>query len=153
MSQPHIKTCIIYDIDGTLADISHRKHFIEGDVKDWASFNANCVSDEPIPEMVDRIKLDIEEEKHWVFLMTGRSAEYRDITEQWMTKHGIYHDGLLMRNEGDYRPDTEVKKQFGRLIQERGLEIIEVYEDRPSVIRMWRSIGVPVTDVGDGVEF
>ena len=31
--------------------------------------------------------------------------------------------------------------------------IFMVFDDRPSVIRMWRENGVKVVDVGDGVEF
>jgi len=37
----------------------------------------------------------------------------------------------------------------------RGLimDIVKVYDDRPSVIRMWREKGLEVEDVGAGVEF
>jgi len=29
---------VIFDLDGTLCDITHRLHFIEGDNKDWDGF-------------------------------------------------------------------------------------------------------------------
>lgn len=32
---------VIVDIDGTVADLSHRIHFIEGEKKDWDSFYNN----------------------------------------------------------------------------------------------------------------
>ena len=31
----------ICDIDGTLMNIDHRRHFVEGDKKDWKSFEDN----------------------------------------------------------------------------------------------------------------
>jgi hypothetical protein len=32
--------------------------------------------------------------------------------------------------------------------------VIGIFDDRPQVIRMWRyELGLPVFDVGDGVEF
>lgn len=34
-----------------------------------------------------------------------------------------------------------------------GLEILKVFDDRPSVIRMWRENGLLVEDVGNGEEF
>lgn len=30
---------VIVDIDGTVADLRHRIHFIEGEKKDWDSFS------------------------------------------------------------------------------------------------------------------
>jgi len=32
----------IFDIDGTLADVSHRLHYITGETKDWDAFFAAC---------------------------------------------------------------------------------------------------------------
>jgi FMN phosphatase YigB (HAD superfamily) len=39
---------IIFDIDGTLMDISHRKHFVDGDKKDWQAFKNATIKDTPI---------------------------------------------------------------------------------------------------------
>lgn len=43
---------IVFDLDGTLADITHRLHFIKDGNHDWDGFFAACVDDAPIPEMV-----------------------------------------------------------------------------------------------------
>ena len=43
----------IFDIDGTLMDINHRRHFVEGETKDWKSFIANIKYDIPNPPVAD----------------------------------------------------------------------------------------------------
>ncbi len=49
-----------------------------------------------------------------------------------------------MRKEGDHRPDTIAKKELlDRLIAE-GHQIAGVFEDRPSVVRVWRELGLTV---------
>ena len=43
----------IFDIDGTLADCSHRLHYISGENKDWDTFYKECVNDKPIMDVVE----------------------------------------------------------------------------------------------------
>ena len=38
---------IIVDIDGTIADCSHRLHYIKGEKKDWNSFFKAAGKDKP----------------------------------------------------------------------------------------------------------
>lgn len=42
---------LIIDIDGTLYNNDHRKHFIEQSPKDWESFHANHIYDQQ--EIID----------------------------------------------------------------------------------------------------
>ena len=43
----------IFDIDGTLADCSHRLHYISGEHKDWDAFYKECVNDKPIMGVIE----------------------------------------------------------------------------------------------------
>lgn len=45
--------CYLFDIDGTIADISHRIHHIKGETKDWRSFFAACDGDLPILHIIE----------------------------------------------------------------------------------------------------
>ena len=38
---------IIFDMDGTLADVSHRKHFVENNPKNWEAFYKAMINDKP----------------------------------------------------------------------------------------------------------
>ena len=59
-----------------------------------------------------------------------------------------------MRKEGDYRSDTIVKEEMYNQMLVDGYKPTMVFDDRPSVLRMWRELGsLTVIDVGLGVEF
>ena len=145
---------LLCDIDGTLADIEHRRHFVKEGEKDWKSFN------EAIPK--DKLRLEVWKEvldakkrvNCELILVSGRNSDYREETEDWLNFHlkGLEEiTAIFMRGSHDHRADTEVKKDFLDMIGKEN--IFMVFDDRPSVIRMWRENGVKVVDVGDGVEF
>ena len=152
------KPYAIFDMDGTLADCKHRQHFVrkpEGAddtwKKDWPSFNKNCVSDPPRQEVVDRL-LDHWGQGHEIVICSGRSDEFRPQTEAWLIEHKIPWDRLIMRKAGDSREDSIVKQEFLDHYLDK-TKCLEVYDDRPSVIRMWEKNGLKVHNVGEGVEF
>ena len=97
----------IFDIDGTLADISHRLHFIKKEPKDWKGFFEACSLDKPIPEVI-AVMNALQAAKHTILVVTGRSSEIRDETYRWLNKHSALHHGLYMRNEGDHRTDDQI---------------------------------------------
>jgi phosphoglycolate phosphatase-like HAD superfamily hydrolase len=43
---------IIFDLDGTLANIDHRRHLVEGPQKDWDAFFKACDKDIPNTQIV-----------------------------------------------------------------------------------------------------
>lgn len=45
--------CIIVDIDGTIANNTHRQNTLDTDPKDWDAFFSECHLDEPITSVVD----------------------------------------------------------------------------------------------------
>jgi hypothetical protein len=60
---------------------------------------------------------------------------------------------LLMRRDGDHRPDTVTKREHMAGLIEAGTKIEAVFEDRPSVCRVWRELGLTVFQVGSGEDF
>lgn len=145
---------IVCDIDGTIADASHRVHHVKGDgPKNWKGFFAEMDKDEPRTEVWDQVKRLSREEDVHIILVSARPEDYREVTEQWLRENNMDdYLTLIMRRKGDKRPDTDVKSD----IYERYLapyDIIRVFDDRPSVIRMWQEKGLTVEDVGNGEEF
>lgn len=134
---------VLCDIDGTLADGTHREHFLHGEKKDWQSYYALLSDDAPI----DIICRWIYAEKHerTVILVSGRPDTYQNETIAWLDKHGIGYDYLLMRSGGDKRPDTQVKADILKLLPKE--KIVCVIDDRPSVVRMWKENGLRVVSV------
>lgn len=143
---------IICDLDGTLCDVDHRRHFVMGEKKDWRSFYESMVTDTLRIDVHEQVEGQIEKHAAKLILVSARPETYREKTVAWLAEHGIVYDALYMRPEGDSRPDTEIKSE----IHDNHLNIYDikaVFDDRPKVIRMWREKGLNVIDVGDGVEF
>lgn len=143
---------VICDIDGTIADTAHRVHFLEGEKKDWKSFFGKMMSDPVREEVVAQIRT-LHESGHTIVFVSGRPDNYRAFTADWLTKNGIdFGFTLIMRRSDDSRPDTAVKEQiYDKFFADK--KVVKVFDDRPSVIRMWQSKGLNVVDVGKGIEF
>lgn len=129
------KKYIVFDLDGTLANIDHRLHYISGEKKDWNSFFEACHDDDIIESTVHLCRLT-----HTflggVVILTGRSETVREKTENWLKKYHIEYENLIMRPERDFRPDHEFKYEWAKNL---GFEKIWfVFEDRQSVIDMWK---------------
>ena len=136
------KDIIIVDIDGTVADITHRLHFLTGDVKHWDKFNA-AMSEDKAKETVLSIINVFEARGFCIWFKTGRFEKYRQVTEDWLIENEIHFDELTMRADGDYRSDFKVKQDMldGMHWSERA-RILCVIDDRESVVEMWRKNGL-----------
>ena len=145
---------VICDLDGTLADIRHRKHFVEQTPKDWKNFFAGIAADDLRMDVMDRVMAH-ENAGREVFLVSGRPDDTREVTEAWLEAKANgyrFYRTLFMRRAGDHRPDTDVKREiYDRYF--KGRKIVDVIDDRPRLVCMWRDLGLPVTDVGSNEDF
>lgn len=129
---------IIVDIDGTIADNTHRAHHVEGDEKDWPAFFAGMALDTPILPLCELVKQLAQH--NVIYFVTGRPAQYAVVTLQWIEEHiGKINFHLMMRQPNDYRPDYLIKKE---ILEEIGHVDLAI-DDRQCVVDMWRSQGVP----------
>ena len=143
---------ICFDIDGTLADLSHRVHYWRESPKNWNMFKSEMVNDTPI-EQICTIARTMHKKGHNVILCSGRSEDTRDMTEAWLAKHNIKFKKLYMRAEKDYRSDDIVKKELlDQIIIDWGQKPDIWFDDRPRVVKMLRENGVFVADVYQGTE-
>lgn len=149
------KGYLICDLDGSLCDLSHRLHFLkvpEGQKKDWKSFFEGIPGDIPRQDVLEMLKKYVEE-GYEILFVSGRPDTYKEITKEWIKKNfTLPYSGLIMRRAHDKRPDEEVKIGIYEKYL-RHYSIHAVLDDRPKVIRGWRSLGLNVIDVGGGVEF
>jgi hypothetical protein len=137
----------IIDRDGTLASVGFSRTFLEGDRPDWASFNACIPFDAPVPEVVELVRSAPEGVVR--IMTTGRSEDFRPQMSDWLHKHQIPIDLLLMRRSRDMRPDDVVKEEIYRTLIEPHFEVLRVIDDRESVCAMWRRLGLNLTQVVD----
>lgn len=145
---------VIFDIDGTVADTSHRLHHIRDEEKNWPAFFDAMVDDAPIEPLVHIARLILLSMFSRIYLVTGRPESHREQTVRWLEAVGIHPTGrvsLHMRKTGDYRPDYVIKKEwFDALPDEERSAISMAFEDRSQVVNMWRECGILVAQVADG---
>lgn len=140
------KLFIVCDIDGTLADLTHRLHYIipaDGGKKDWRSFNsdAEVMKDVPIGATVAVLRAFRKATDLSIVLLSGRNDVCRTGTETWLDIADIPYDALLMRANGDYRDDVVVKRELAESMSLTPENTLLVLDDRQKVVNMWREEG------------
>lgn len=140
--------CYIFDIDGTIADLTHRLHHIQKSPKDWRAFFGDCFEDAPIHHMCDLARILSCEVP--VVYVSGRSDEIRYETEEWLKQHRLWTGHLYMRTEGDHRPDNLVKSDLLAQMMADGWRPLMAFDDRNQVVNMWRENGIPCAQVAEG---
>ena len=136
---------VIVDMDGTLADVRHRLHFVEGRKKNWKRFFAGMHKDPPNAEIVDMVRRLAAD--HQIVIVSGRPDHYQQVTEDWLRRYDVPYKEIHMRPSGDHRPDHIVKREILDRLLSSGKKIELVIDDRPSVCDMWRECGLQVHQV------
>lgn len=139
-----MKEVILFDIDGTLADLRHRLHHIKKGEEDYTAFFDAMVDDAPIKPVLE-LAHHLSVSKDIIFV-SGRPDSHRQQTTEWLVKHCFHgfslKPRLYMRKAGDHRPDYIVKLEILNQIRADGWNPILVIDDRPSVVTMWRKQGL-----------
>jgi predicted kinase len=141
---------IYCDIDGTIADLSHRLNFVRGEgKKDWKLFFSTMPEDKPIMEIIHILRT-YKETGMKIVLCSGRPDDYRKQTEEWLNKHDIPYDELFMRYSGDFRQDNITKEVLLEYEILPKYNIFFALDDRQQVVDMLRSKGLKVLQVAKG---
>ena len=141
---------IIFDIDGTLVNLDHRVHFVKQDKPDWASFENGIKDDTIIPEMRSLLISIASDKNNRLIFCTGRKETTRGdtldqlnrITDGIKNLEPTTNFPLYMRSINDFRPDPDVKSDLYDQMLDDGFKPVIVFDDRSSVVNMWRSRGV-----------
>jgi hypothetical protein len=151
MNDPILQKSVLFDIDGTLANIEHRRAFLTKNPPDWKAFNAEMGNDVPNSSVVSLYNALWDANCYDLILVTGRSERSRALTEQWLTWNEIPFSRLLMRADQDFRADHVIKEELLDLLIIEGKEIAFTVDDRQQVVDMWRRRGITCLqcDVGD----
>lgn len=168
---------VIFDLDGTLANTAHRKHFVErngacvecggyafesmcpacdGTGKDrrkpdWNAFFRACVDDTPLERVAQLFRTLKAMHEIWIF--SGRSNLVEQETIAWLKQHNLVPDKLVMRVEGDYTADEVLKRAwYEELVYSQGgvVEVLYVFDDRDKVVKAWRELGLQCFQVAPG---
>ena len=164
------KNTVIFDLDGTLANIDKRKEFAtkSNGKLDWDVFFSSSnikldVPNEPVVKMAQMFA----ENGFNVVIFSGRNDRSFHTTRSWLTHNRIPFQKLIMRpdkflNWGDkiasgniatqemrFMPDEILKKHMLDLFVDIN-DVFLVVDDRQKVVDMWRSLGLTVFQVAEG---
>lgn len=134
----------IFDMDGTLADVSGIRHLLNGAGRFDAFHRASI--DCPAHQWVVDAAIAERAAGRAVLIVTARNARYRNVTAMWLALHAVPSDAMWMRGYRDQRPDFDVKAGILAKIRQR-YRPAAAWDDNPAVIRLWEQEGIPVTIV------
>lgn len=144
---------VIFDIDGTLADVIHRRHHRK--VKNQETYEAyisEMPKDPPIEPVVWMLKT-LSASGCRILIVTCRRECEREMTEEWFSKNGILglYEKMYMKSENDAdREDQDVKKEMLQKLREDGYNPYMVFDDRDGPVKMWRDEGIQCMQVNYG---
>lgn len=140
---------VVFDIDGTLANIEHRRHLVEAKPKDWKAFNDGMTQDKIHDDIVDLL-LIFHARGDKIILCSGRDEDYKAQTIKWMQENDIPFDALYMRKSKDRRSDDIIKVELLNQIRKDFGEPWMWFDDRDRVVNAIRDQGVRVLQVAPG---
>lgn len=142
------KNTYVFDMDGTLALVDHRRGLLDGERPDWHSFNKASLLDPP-NDAVANVLRALFDAGFEIWIVSGRSDVAELETRGWLTKHKVPFHQLLMRSASDNRADDVLKKEWALKYEFRA-NVLAVFDDRNSVVNMWRALDIPCFQVAEG---
>lgn len=128
---------VIVDIDGVLSDASQRQHFLnnlEGR-KDWRGFFGAVGDDQPlraVPALLELLDPELT-----VILLSARPAWVFEITLEWLDRHSIRWDLLVLRADDQYLGAAEFKRGVVQELLGRGFVIELAIDDDDAICEMY----------------
>lgn len=143
------KKIVLVDIDGTLSKVGDRIRCLQSSPPDWDTFYLRCGEDEPIQEVINIV--NVLKSFYRIVLCSGRRESSRSITEKWLAQNGIIDvSEILLRADGDFRHDAIVKPEMLEKAKIKLNDIAFVIEDRNSMVKRWRELGLVCFQPADG---
>lgn len=134
------KNAIIVDIDGTIAIMGDRSPY------DFTKVHEDKLY-RPLAAVLDSLS-----EEYTIIFLSGRDIACYNETKAWLEDNELWYfdSSLFMREDGDNRPDSEVKEQLWREQVNIFYNVIAWFDDRKQVVAHMRTLGLPIWQVNWG---
>ena len=150
-----MKKTVIFDLDGTLADIDTRRALsldMNGKM-DWDKFfdPQNIQLDEPNTPVIKMAQM-LDSQGFNIVILSGRSKATYRTTRQWLIQNDVPFDDLHMRPTSDdwhFMKDSTLKQIWLDTVVDKD-DVFAVFDDRQQVVDMWRDNGLTCFQVADG---
>jgi len=140
---------IVFDIDGTLANVTHRRQFVATKPKNWPAWNAGMARDTVHDDICWMLR-GFADAGHQIILCSGRGDDTRVVTVKWLNDNQIPFNQLFMRRANDNRKDSIVKTELLQQIRQWHGDPWLWFDDRKQVVDAIRAQGVRVLQVAPG---
>jgi len=143
---------VIFDRDGTLASIHNGPKKGDKSNESWAAYNAALPFDAVVPEVAALLRAVRPGVTR--IMVSGRMAgdkrgeTFRKLQMwDWIRKHDLPIDHLLMRHAGDQRRDSVVKEEILLNHILPYFRPVVAIDDREEVCQVWEKYGIHVIRV------
>ena len=166
-----MKNTVIFDLDGTLANIDSRRDIsMKPNGKlDWDIFaapNSILALDEPNAPVIKMAQM-FHDDGFNIVIFSGRNDRGFDATVQWLDNNHVPFDLLVMRpdkfkdkswpiadgnpatSDMRFMPDEILKKKMLDTFVDIN-DVFLVVDDRDKVVKMWRDLGLNTFQVAPG---
>lgn len=141
---------VICDIDGTMANIEHRQHYVSEGKKDWKSFlHPDNVAQDILNPWCRTITNSLRD-NHVVIMCSGRVDTLEKTTRDWLFDNKVFYDHIFMRPRDDFRKDNIIKEIILDFEILTRVKPFFVLDDRDQVVKMWRERDIPCLQVAPG---
>ena len=149
---------VIFDLDGTLADIDDRRKKSKKDngKMDWDKFfdPVNIWLDQPNHPVIKMAQV-LSDTGHKIAIFSGRSKATKSVTRDWLKTHQVPFDVIKMRptsHPWKFMPDDKLKQiwlddLFPKKDKDKS---VCIFDDRSKVVDMWRDNGLTCMQVAPG---
>ncbi|UGA53593.1 phosphatase domain-containing protein [Vibrio sp. VB16] len=147
-----MKSCVIVDVDGTLAEFDPEavKSWVLGDEKHWDAFFDYMRDALPVQNIYKLVN-HLAKQGEAIIICSGRPDSHKQHTLDWLDKHCIPYEDIYLRPRGrDADSDASVKKDLLDDIHKAGYSPWLVLDDRTEVVDYWRSAGLTCLQVAPG---
>lgn len=138
---------MIFDIDGTLANVTSISHLIDGydfgthPKEFFDEYHEKSVSVPAVEWIAAEVRKALDD-GYAVFIVTARKIMYAQQTADFLGGNDIPCTGVFMRRDDDNRPDHEYKLDVLNTIKHMGYIVEKAYDDNPAIIELWKSHGI-----------
>jgi phosphoglycolate phosphatase-like HAD superfamily hydrolase len=150
MGDIHMKKLVIFDLDGTVLDSSHRQLTDSNGMLDLNHWRENSTPEKVLQDSVLPLASVMRAaffENQIVAICTARVMEKADW--QLLEKHGLFFHYAMYRQNSDTRPDAEMKRDKITDLLVNKLKIpvsrysdILLFDDNQSVLTMAQNLGI-----------
>lgn len=90
---------ILVDLDGTLSDTTHRRHYLSSKPPDWVGFSLAARRDPANIAIISWLGSNYLENP--IILTSGRPSYSLSLTQLWLGEHGVRWNAIALRPQGD----------------------------------------------------